>query len=145
MKRSSRVVLNRAAIDGVTLAIADGVFEVVKAIVEEAHPPDETPYGVGLVKAGGALTYVGPKKVNGFGLDGRQPAKPRAVKVAGTQGIVGVAGYGFPARFQELGTVHQPARPFLWPAVGRVVPRIPGIMRQAAAYRLARIRSLRNA
>lgn len=145
MKRSARVVLNRKAIEGVTLAMADGVFAVAKAVVLEAHPPDDTPYGTGLVDAGGALVYVGPRKVDGWSQLGQQPAKPRAVKVKGTTGIVGIAGYGFPARFQELGTVHQPARPFFAPARNRVIPRIPSIMKRAASYRLARLRSLGRA
>lgn len=140
-KRSARVVLNRKAIDGVRLAMADGVFAVGKAVVidADAHSPDATPFGVGLVKRAGTLVYVGDKKVAGWGIDGRQPKKPRVIRLKGTTGIVGIAGFSFPARFQEWGTVDQPARPFFTPARDRIVARIPSIMKQAAAYRIKRL------
>lgn len=137
--KSARVKLNRQAIDGVNLAIADGVHAVGKAIIETARPPDATPFGVGLVTSGGVLTYVGTKKVNGWSQGGLQPKKPRAVRLA--QGIIkAIAGWGFPGRFQEFGTVHQPARPFATPARNSVIPRINSIMRQATQYRLKRLR-----
>lgn len=138
-KRHARVKLNRKAIDGVNLALADGMTAVGKAILDQAHWPDATPYGVGLVTSGGVLTYVGKRKVDGFGQDGSQPRKPRAVRLA--DGIIKtVVGWGFPARFQEFGTVHQPARPVATPARNAVVPRINAIMRQATQYRLKRLR-----
>jgi hypothetical protein len=141
-KRHARVRLSRAAIDGVRLALADGVHAVAKAIVTEADPPDATPFGTGLVTSGGTLAYVGAKKVDGWGQDGKQPKKPRALRVAGQDAIVAVAGFGFPGRFQEFGTAHHRAQPFLTPARDRVAPRAAGIMRQATAYRLARIKSI---
>lgn len=139
MQRNSRVVLNRKAVEGVRLAIADGVHQVAKAVVQEADPPDDTPYGVGLVRAGGTLAYVDGKKIDDWSQDGTTVKKPRALRL-GKPSIVGVGGYGFPARFQELGTVHQPARPFLAPTRDRVVGRIPSIMARAAKYRIARLR-----
>jgi hypothetical protein len=145
-RRGSRVKINRKTVDQVRLAVADGAFAIAKAVVLEADPPDATPFGEGLVTTGGALAYVGPKKVAGWSEDGTQPKKPRAVRVRGTTDeIVAVGGFGFPALFNELGTVHQPARPFFLPAMNRVIPRAPGIMRQAAAYRIARLRSLGRA
>jgi HK97 gp10 family phage protein len=143
--RTTRVKLNRAAIDGVRLAIADGTHAVAKAIVTTANPPDATPFGEGLITRGGTLAYVGSKKVDGWSLDGRQPRKPRKLRVKGTDTIVAVAGFGFPGRFQEFGTAHHPAQPFLTPARNQVVPRAVGIMRQATAYRLARLRILGRA
>ncbi len=145
-KRSSRVVMNRKSVDQVRLAVADGALAIARTIVEEADAPDETPFGEGLVQRGGAIVYIGAKKVGGFGLDGRQPKKPRAIRVRGkTDEILAVGGYSFPARFQEFGTIHQPARPFLTPSMNRVIPRAAGIMRQAAVYRIARLRSIGRA
>jgi hypothetical protein len=140
--RTTRVKLNRAAVDGVRLALADGAHAVAKAIVTDANPPDATPFGAGLVTSGGTLAYVGSKKVDGWSLDGRQPKKPRSLRVKGQDTIVAVAGFGFPGRFQEFGTVHHAAQPFLTPARDRVAGRAVGIFRQATAYRLARIKSL---
>lgn len=138
-KRSARVVLNRKAIDGVNLALADGVHAVGRAIIDTARPPDAPPYGVGLVTAGGVLTYVGSRKVNGWSQSGRQPSKPRAVRLV--QGVItAIVGWGFPARFVEFGTVNMAAEPFATPARNAVIPRINSIMRQATAYRLARLR-----
>ncbi len=138
-RRSSRVKLNRAALHGVALAVADGFLEVGKEIVVTADPPDATPFGAGLVTRGGTLVYVGADKVGGWGIDGKQPKKPRAFAVKGTSGIHGVVGFGFPARFQEFGTVHHGAQPFFTPAVDRVIPRITSIIRKAASYRLKRL------
>lgn len=135
---SARVKMNRKSLDQVRLAVADGTSAIGKAVVTTADPPDATPFGEGLVTHGGYLTYVGAKKTAGWSMDGRQPKKPRVVAVKGTDTIQTIAGFGFPARFQEFGTVKQPARPFLTPAKNAVEPRAAGLMRQAAAYRIAR-------
>lgn len=140
-KPSSRVVLNRAALTELGLALAGGVEEIARTIVETAEPPDATPFGEGLVTDGGWLVYQGPNKVAGGSLSGRQPKKPRAFKTRGTTGIVGIAGFGFPAKFQEAGTVNQPARPFLAPAVVRVKGVAGEIMASAVAPRLRAKRS----
>lgn len=127
-KASARVVLNRQAIDRVILAVGDGALAVGEEIVREAKPPDATPYGSGLVTAGGWLGYVDGKKIGGGGLDGKQPKPPRSVGVSRTKGIVILAGFGFPGRFQELGTINHPAQPFLTPAADSVLPKAPSIM-----------------
>lgn len=137
-KPSARVVLSRAALDELHLALADGVEEIARTIVETARPPDASPFGQGLVTEGGWLVYAGPRKVAGGSLRGLQPKKPRALKVAGTAGIVGIVGFAFPARFQETGTVHQPARPFLMPAAVAVKDVAPDIMRSAVGSRVRR-------
>jgi len=135
-KVNSRVVLNRAALNEVDLAIADGLEEVVRSVVEAAQPPDAAPYGEGLVTHGGWLVYAGSKKVGGGSLDGRQPKKPRAFRVAGSRMIQAIAGFSFPGRFQEAGTAKMAANPFLTPAAGRVVPHAPQIMKPAVSRRL---------
>lgn len=134
---SARVVLNRQALDQAILAVADGFAEAAKLSIEIADPPDRTPYGVGLTKRGGYLAYVNGKKIAGGGRDGRQPKKPRAVNAR--DGIVVVAGFGFPGRFQELGTVHHGAQPFLTPVMLAIKPQIPAIVaRQVAARGIGR-------
>ena len=63
------------------------------------------------------VSYVDGKKV---GQDQPGIRKPRDFKVRG-QGVAVAGGYSFPARFNEMGTVRQPARPFLGPALMAVV------------------------
>lgn len=137
-KPSVRVVLNRSAMSKIELAVADGVYAVGLAMLAAADPPDATPYGVGLVRNGGVLGFIGRKKIAGFGLDGRQPTKPRAVRLIDRRTQV-VVGFGFPGRFQELGTIRQPARPFLAPVVEQVAPSAPSIMARVVGPRLRRI------
>jgi hypothetical protein len=137
---SARVVLNRAALDELHLALAEGVEEIARTVVETAEPPDATPFGEGLVTQGGWLVYDGAKKVAGGSLEGIQPKKPRAFRVRGTEGITGIAGFGFPGRFHETVTSDQPARPFFMPAVVRVKGVAAEIMREIVGPRLARRR-----
>lgn len=136
-KPSARVVLNRAALTELGLALAEGVEEVARTIVETADPPDATPFGEGLVTSGGWAVYAGKAKVAGGSLDGTQPNKPRGFRPA-PDGITGIAGFGFPARFQEMGTVNQPARPWFWPAAMRVAGSAAAIMKSIVGPRLGR-------
>jgi hypothetical protein len=120
-KTSSRVVLNRSRLSRVRGALADGLAAVAEAVIEASDPPDATPFGEGLVTTGGTYVVVDGKKVSG------NASKPRGAKVP-KPGIMAIAGFGFPGRFQELGTIHQPARPFLTPAMQKVAPAAPTIM-----------------
>ena len=115
-------MLNRSALTELGVAVAEGVEEVARTIVEVADPPDATPFGEGLVTSGGWLVYLGPRKIGGGGQDGRQPKKPRSWRVRDSEGIHGIAGFGFPGRFQEMGTVNHAAQPFLVPAGNQVTP-----------------------
>lgn len=133
---SARVVLNRSKLTELGEALADGAAEVCRTILDVADPPDAEPFGQGLVTRGGYLVYNGANKVAGFGQDGKQPKKPRAFAVRGTAGIQAIVGFGFPARFQEFGTVKHGAQPFFTPAVDSVVPHVADIMRSAVAPRL---------
>jgi hypothetical protein len=128
-KTSTKVVMNRQALTALGTDLAEGFGEVARTIVESAPAPDATPYGAGLVRNGGWLVYLGSKKIDGGGLDGKQPAKPRSFTT--DDGISAIGGFGFPARFQEQGTVKQGARPFLWPTVLAVKDQIPDIMKRA--------------
>lgn len=125
-KTSARVVLNRDNANRVRLALADGLLAVGQAIVDAAHPPDAEPFGVGLVTQGGAVGYIDGRKIGG---QGQKPGNLRLPK----PGIVAFAGFGFPARFQEMGTIRQPARPFLTPAMEQVREEAGAIMRDAAS------------
>ena len=158
-KAAHRIVLNRAAFDAITLAVADGAFDLARAIVDDAHAPDAPPYGVGLTKRHGVVAYVGRRRVaateplGGYdyvkvtppsgnyladalaaGTAGRVSntvKKPQAAKLT-TFGITVIGGYGFPGRFQEAGTAKQPARPFLTPSLLAHLPGAEGFIKLAA-------------
>lgn len=141
-KASVRVVANRAALETAVLAVADGMLEAGELMVRAARPPDSPfqpyPTGEGLPKQGGWLGYVNGAKFGGGSLRGLQPRKPRS-DVPRT-GIAIVVGFGFPARFVELGTVRVRARPFLTPAVMSIVPTADVVISAAVRRRLAGIR-----
>lgn len=107
-RTSSKVVINRVAANRVRLALADGVLGVGERAIEKTHPPDAPPYGRGLPLNGGAVAYIDGRKVGGNATKPRSERPPKP-------GIVCYFGFGFPARFNEEGTVHQPARPFFTP------------------------------
>jgi len=90
-----RIVLNRAAFDEITLAVADGAFEIAKAVVNGAQVPDAAPYAEGLVQGGAALAYVGRKRVGIFSKTGTTKVnKPKAAKLSAA-GITVIGGFGF--------------------------------------------------
>lgn len=139
----SRMELNQSRLDQVTLAVADGLFEAGKAIVELASsrapdsPYDPYPAGEGLPKQGGVLVYVGNKKTHGWSIRGDQPKKPKAVRgTTKAHSVVAVVGFGFPARFSEAGTIHEPARPWFTPAANEVAPKVAGIVGEVTRPRL---------
>lgn len=123
----ARMELNAAKFDELTRFVADGMFEAGRVIIEQASanapdsPYDPYPEGEGLPKQGGVLAYIGNLKVNGWSLRGVQPKKPRSLRtVTKEHSVVVAAGFGFPARFAEGGTIRQPPRPFLRPVVDRL-------------------------
>jgi hypothetical protein len=124
---TKRVRLNRGALDKVTLAVSDGLFELAKQVVTEAgatapdSPLDPFPTGEGLPKQGGVLGFVNGQKVNGWSLRGTQPAKPRSMRATVKSGVTVVAGFGHPARFVERGTIRTPAQPFFQPTADRLI------------------------
>ena len=139
MARTSRVVLNRQAVAKIRLGLADGLFDIAQEIVATAQPPDAPPYGRGLLEGGGALAWVDGKKVAGTTIGGKQIKKPRAVKLP-KPSIVAIAGFGFPGRFAEFGTVRHRAQPFLAPARDRVLPDSANTLRAAMKRALRQIR-----
>jgi hypothetical protein len=137
-KTSARVVMNRAALNEVGEAVAMGIEVALEVIVREADPPDAPPYGQGLKQRGGWIVYHGTKKVAGGSISGKQPRKPRERLTPGA--ITGIAGFGFPGRFQEMGTVHHSAQPFLWPALLSNLDNIDDLMAPATRAHLNRSR-----
>jgi hypothetical protein len=142
---TKRVVINRSVVDKVRLILADGVFEIGQHILDVADPPDLTPFGAGLVNAGGVIAFVDGKKVADSttipeGSTGpRQIQKPRAAKLP-RPGIAAIVGYGFPGRFVHNGSIHNRANPFLARARDQIVPMAGGLMQEFCRPRLARLR-----
>ena len=129
-KVSTRTVVNYKTLDAITRGLADGMALLGQAIIAGTKPPDATPFGEGLVTTGDWGTWVKGRKVGGTA------TKPRSAKLSPT-GITLLAGYGFPGRFQELGTVHQPARPFFTPVVARELPGLEDYVKTPVRRALA--------
>lgn len=129
-KRNARVVINRQNADALRLALADGMARFGDAVIEASNPPDATPYGEGLVTSGASVTYIDGRKVGG---EAQKPSRERLPR----PGIVTYFGFGFPGRFQELGTVHHAAQPFLWPAFSRMQGQLGDYLRPSMRALLA--------
>jgi len=132
-KPSVKVVLNRACLDAIDLGLAEGLEDVGKVVIQNTDPPDAEPFGEGLVTTGDWGLWLGTKKVGGGA------TKPRSVRL-GSTGLTLIAGYGFPGRFQEFGTIHQPARPFLTPVVFEMLPAVPEALGPPVKARLRGVR-----
>ena len=132
-RRNNRVALNRAALDAITLGMADGLLALADAVIAATKVPDAPVLGVGLIEEGGTVAYVLGKKVGG------SAKKPSAMKVR-KLGVAIAGGFPFPARFAELGTVNQPARPFLTPALMAMVPDAAPFIKAKVAERLRALR-----
>jgi hypothetical protein len=115
-RRPAKVVLNRAALAAIDLDMAVGLETLAQEVLRVADVPDQPPYGVGLVDRGGVISFVDGKRVGG---DRAVTRRPRDLMTR--KGTTVAVGFSFPAKFQEMGTENQPARPFLTPAVMRVV------------------------
>ncbi len=129
---SKSVVINRAALTALGEGIADGLLAVGQRTLDLADPnvPDALPYGVGLVKTGAHVVYIRGKKVGGNA----------TLRRVDKSGIVLYVGYGFPGRFQEEGTVNQPARPFLTPAILEATDNLAPTMEPHVAAKLRSVR-----
>jgi len=143
----TRVELNRSRLDEVHAAFADGVFDIARAIIRVAEndAPDRTPYGEGLVQRGGAAVWVNGRKTHEMTTNPERPKvdKPRSFRVrSAPRTVAGVAGFGFPALFQEFGTIHHRAQPFFSPAAAEVIgSEAPVILSAAMTRRLGGQRS----
>jgi len=115
-KVNARTVVNRKALDAIRGGLADGLGKLGAKIIEDTRAPDEPPLGKGLVAKGDWGVWAGSRKVGGTA------TKPKTVRLDRNGGITLIAGYPFPGRFNELGTIRQPARPFFTPAVLEEIP-----------------------
>ena len=131
-RKNNRIVLNRAALDAITLGMADGLLALADAVIAATKVPDAPVLGAGLIETGGTVAYVLGKKVGG------SASKPKAMKVK-SMGVAVAGGFGFPAHFAELGTINEPARPFLTPALMATVPGAGPLVARAVARRLATV------
>lgn len=113
-KINARTIANRRALDAISEGFVKGMEAVGQQLIGETHPPDAAPFGEGLVTTGAYGVWAGTHKVAGAA------TRPRGVQLP-KDGITLLAGYDFPGRFQETGTINQPARPFFSPVVLEVV------------------------
>lgn len=129
-KVNARTVVNRKALTAIRAGFVDGMENVGRRVLEVAQPnvPDATPFGEGLVTSGDYGIWADGRKVAGTA------AKPRGAKVK--QGVTLIVGYGFPGRFQELGTVKMAANPFLTPAMTEVLPGADAFLKPAVRAKL---------
>jgi hypothetical protein len=134
-KMNSTTRLNRQALDAITLGFADALGELAVRVLDAAAPnvPDEPPYGKGLVETGDWGVWVRGKKVAGGARKPKGQIKP-------ADGIVMVVGYGWPGHYAEEGTIHEPARPFLTPAVLQTMPDSGGVMKDQVGQRLRSVK-----
>ena len=109
--------------------MADGLLALADTVIAVTKPPDDPPYGVGLVETGGTVAYAFGKKVGGTA------KKPRAMKVR-SMGVAVAGGFGWPGHYAEFGTIHEPARPFLTPALMATVPEAGAFVGAAVRRRL---------
>ena len=150
MARRSRVELNRSRLEEVRGGLADGVFDLARAIgaVASSRAPDSPyepyPTGRGLPEQIGAMVYVDGRRTHEWTArsDGARPNLPRGVGVRARGGIVGIVGAGFPGGFNETGTVNMPAQPFMTPAASEVIgSEAEVILSKAMTRRLSGLRS----
>lgn len=111
-KVSVRVVNNRKALTAIRSGLVDAMEELGKTLIERTEPLDDP---------------ATPEKIVGdWGVwaDGRKVAgtaqKPRAASVK--TGITLLAGFPFPMRFGEIGTIHEPPRARFSPVIAEVIP-----------------------
>jgi len=122
-RRQAKVTLNHAALDALTMGIADGLADLGDAIIADASsnaprdPDIAAKRGVPMMKGTGHWgVFVDGKQVSG------EPGKPKGLTVVAGQVVLWV-GFGSPlSHFAERGTIKEPPHPFLLPAVERFVP-----------------------
>lgn len=122
---SKRVVVNRQALDAITLAIADAFEPVAKAVLSRANARLRPHRLVGTLEdSAGWLVEVKGRKVAGGG------SRPKQLRAGARQERVRtVVGYGAPhAHLAESGTIRMAAFPFLSPSVDEVGPQAGAMM-----------------
>jgi hypothetical protein len=139
--RKARVIMNRAALDELQLGMADGLLQLGQQIIAEARanaprdPEIAAKRGVPMMAdTGHCVVYALGKKVGG---EEGGTGKPRGMKTPKDQVVLGVYFSSPIAHFAELGTIVEPARPFLTPAlmsnIGNAGPYVKAAMNKRAA------------
>lgn len=132
---TSTTRVNRRALSAVREGIVAGMEDIGQRILAlgVGKIPDATPFGEGLVTTGDYGVWADGKKVAGTA------RKPRGAKVA--RGVTLIVGYGFPGRFQSLGTVDIAPNPdwFITP-INEVVPGAGAFLKPEIQKRLGRAR-----
>lgn len=129
-KISSRTVVNRKALSAISAGFVDGLEELGRTIVERVEPPDDPATKERIV--GDYGVWANGRKVAGGA------SKPRAARVK--EGITLIVGYPFPMRLQELGSVHQPARPVFSPVAFAELPGMGAYLKPPVRARLATVK-----
>lgn len=132
-KTSVRVVMNRKALTAIRSGVVDGMEALGQAVLSAGvgKVPDD-PETQAIIEGGFGIWADG-KKVAGTA------QKPRSVRVK--SGVTLICGYGFPARFQSLGTIHIPPNPgwFVTPVMTDA-PGAERFLKPAVRKRLAGVR-----
>lgn len=132
-KVSRRTVLNFKTLGAIQQGLVEGMAAVGRAVIAKTTPPDAEPFGKGLVTTGDWGIWAGTRKVAGTA------TKPKTVRLPKT-GATLIVGYGFPGRYQEMGTINQPARPFLTPAMLEELPGVEDALKAPVRRALASVR-----
>jgi hypothetical protein len=144
--RKARVVLNRAVLDELQLAMANGLLALGEQIIADARanaprdPVIAEKRGVPMMAdTGNLVVYAGGKKVGG---DEGGTGKPRGMATPKDQAVLGVWFSSPIAHLVELGTIKMGARPFLTPSLaghlGDVGPYVTKAINTRAKRRAAR-------
>lgn len=125
-RTSKAVRINYAALEEVGQRTADAMAALGQKTVEGASSKLTEGHGVEtgqMKRSGGFVVYVNKKKVAGNATMRKVDKSDLAMYV----------GFGFPARFYEMGTIKQPSRPFLSPTFYREAPGLPGDVKRRMA------------
>jgi hypothetical protein len=114
-----RVELDLRAFGLLRSEAARGILAVAQEVIARTDVWDQSPYGEGLIDKGAAVAFVDGDRIGG------QADLPGGES---SDGIVAYAGFPFPARFNEIGTVNQPARPRITPAADSAIGDAEGII-----------------
>lgn len=115
-KVSVRTVVNRQALTAAREGAVAAMEDLGQRFLAVAEVPDAPPLGKGLVETGQYGVWSDGRKVAGTA------TRPHGERIP-KQGVLLIAGYGFPAHFLEWGTIKMPAIPFVTPAALQVIPQ----------------------
>jgi len=118
-----RTVVNHRKIKELREGNEEGMAAMGRDMIEGADVPDAPPIGRGLIETGGYVVTRGDNHIAG------DAEVPRSVDTG--KGVTLVAGWGFPSRFLEFGTIKMAAQPFVTPAWLRVSGNMVKYLRTA--------------